>query len=238
MPCPTYQPLGDQGVLIQFEERIDPGINERVRFLSKVIEERRFPWLHEVVFSFRNLLVIYDPRLIQFQKVVEAVKRIESTFSSPQAHSPDVYEIPTLYGGPYGPDLNRAAEITGYSPKEVIEIFSSTVFTIYFLGFLCAQPYLGGLPEALQVPRLEGPRLHVPAGSVGIGGIQAGVISIDQPSGFNFIGRTFLSIYEPTKIPPTCLQAGDQITFPSLLEDQALRVKGSPPVLKKGKGIE
>lgn len=233
MSWPTYQPLGDHGVLISFEERIDPKINERVRFLSETIKEQKFPWLHEVVYSFRCLLVIYDSHMIRFPEVVEAIKRIERTFQPSQTHFPDLYEIPTVYGGQYGPDLNRVAEFTGFSPKEVIEIFSSTVFMIYFLGFLCAQPYLGGLPEALKVPRLDNPRLHMPAGSVGIGGIQASLITIDQPSGHNFIGRTFLSLCDPMEIPPTCLKAGDQIVFTSASEDQIVDLKGKSPILKK-----
>jgi len=232
MSWPTYQPLGDNGLLISYEEKIDPNINGRVRFLSEKIEEHGFLWLCEVVFSFRSLLVIYDPHRIRFPEVAKTIKRIEGTLQASQAYSPNLYEIPTAYGGPYGPDLKRVAKFCGLSPQAIIEIFSSTVFTVYFLGFLCAQPYLGGLPETLHVPRLESPRLHVPAGSVGMGGIQAGVITIDQPSGFNYIGRTFLSLYDPLKIPPTYLKAGDRIVFPSLSEDQVLKLKGNPPILK------
>ena len=144
---------------------------------------------------------------------------------------PDTYEIPTVYGGVYGPDLNRVAEITGLSSGEVIDLYSSTTFTIYFLGFLCAQPYLGGLPVKLKVPRLDNPRLHMPAGSVGIGGIQASLLTIDQPSGHNFIGRTFLSLYDPTKIPPTPLRAGDRIIFKPISEDEIPEIRGKLPVV-------
>jgi KipI family sensor histidine kinase inhibitor len=233
MTWPIYQPLGDQGVLISYENKINSEINERVRLLSGAIEKSGFPWLRDVVFSFRCLLVIYDPHMIPFSKVAEAIKRIEANPELSQTPIADVYEIPTVYSGQYGPDLARVAEITGHSDVEVIDAFSSTVFTIYFLGFLCAQPYLGGLPKYLQVPRLDNPRGHVPRGSVGIGGLQAGVITIDQPSGFNFIGRTFLSLYDPEKTPPTCFKAGDRIIFPEISENQITHCMGKSPDPRK-----
>ena len=232
MSFPIYQPIGDQAVLVSYEERIDPKINERVQLLSEAISQQRFPWLEETVFSYRSLLVIYHPQKIHFPEVVEAIRKIEQDLKLLPPGAPDTYEIPTIYGGTYGPDLDRVAQITGLSSGEVIDLYSSTTFTIYFLGFLCAQPYLGGLPQKLHVPRLDNPRLHMPAGSVGIGGIQASLITIDQPSGHNFIGRTFLCLYDPMKIPPTPLKAGDRIIFKPISEREIPSMRGKDPVKK------
>ena len=132
--------------------------------------------------------------------------------------------------------MERVSGVTGLSPGEVIDLYSSTTFTIYFLGFLCAQPYLGGLPEKLQVPRLDNPRLHMPAGSVGIGGIQASLLTIDQPSGHNFIGRTFLSLYDPRKMPPSPLKAGDRVVFKPISEEEIPKIKGKDPIRKEKVG--
>ena len=230
MSFPIYQPSGDRAVLVSYEERIDPEINERVRFLSEVITRQGFPWLEETVFSYRSLLVIYHPRKIHYSEAVKAIDEIEHGLSVVPSALPDIYEIPTVYGGAYGPDLSRVAEITGLSPGEVIDLYSSTTFTIYFLGFLCAQPYLGGLPERLRVPRLDNPRLHMSAGSVGIGGIPASLLTIDQPSGHNFIGRTFLSLYKSMRIPPLPFRAGDRIIFKPMREEKIPKFKGRFPV--------
>jgi KipI family sensor histidine kinase inhibitor len=230
MPFPIYQPAGDRAVLVSYEERIDPEINERVRFLSEVITRQGFPWLEETVFSYRSLLVIYHPRKIHYSEAVKAIDEIEHGLRVVPSAPPDIYEIPTVYGGAYGPDLNRVAEVAGLSPGGVIDLYSSTTFTIYFLGFLCAQPYLGGLPEKLRVPRLDNPRLHMSAGSVGIGGIQASLLTIDQPSGHNFIGRTFLTLYDPGRIPPSPFRAGDRIIFKPIREEEIPKFKGKFPV--------
>jgi KipI family sensor histidine kinase inhibitor len=144
--------------------------------------------------------------MIRFLEVKDAIKKIEQDSTrSTTARISSKYQrsMESLRAW-----LKRVAEIAGLSPREVIDLYSSTTFTIYFLGFLCAQPYLGGLPERLHTPRLDNPRIHMPAGSVGIGGIQASLLTIDQPSGHNFIGRTFLSLYDPARIPPPPLKQG------------------------------
>ena len=67
------------------------------------------------------------------------------------------------------------------------------------------------------------------AGSIGIGGLQAGVVTIDQPSGFNFIGWTPLSIYSPESSPPSRLNAGDRLIFREITANQADDFKGKKP---------
>jgi KipI family sensor histidine kinase inhibitor len=236
MTWPTYEPLGDHGILVSYENRIDPPIGEKVRLLAETMEKNALPWLQEVVFSYRCILVLYDLHRIRYSEVLEFIKSNAVSTIPPDPLLPNLYQIPTVYGGQDGPDLKQVADITGYTPEEVIERFSATTFTIYFLGFLCAQPYLGGLPEDLHVPRQASPRLHMPAGSVGIGGAQASLITIDQPSGHNFIGRTSLSLYDPKTTPPTRLRAGDQIVFPSTSGDQIENFRGQLPVPLRRKG--
>ena len=59
-----------------------------------------------------------------------------------------------------------------------------------FVGFATCFPYLSGLPPALATPRLPAPRKRVPAGSVAIGGSQAGIYPLASPGGWRLIGRT------------------------------------------------
>ena len=97
---------------------------------------------------------------------------------------------------------------------------------VYFIGFICGLAYLGGLPEALRVPRLATPRTLVPAGSVGLAGGQANAITTDQPSGFNYIGRTFVNLYDPKIFPPIPFVSGDEIVFVPVPEEEALKARG------------
>jgi len=105
-------------------------------------------------------------------------------------------------------------------------MFSETRFMVYFIGFICGLAYLGGLPESLRVPRLATPRTLVPAGSVGLAGGQANAISTDQPSGFNYIGRTLVNLYTPHLFPPVPFLSGDEIQFIAVAEEEAMKAKG------------
>ncbi len=56
-------------------------------------------------------------------------------------------------------------------------------------GFrLSAAPILGNLQNRSHMPQTRGPRLQVPAGSVGIGGAQTGIRI--PPGGWQLIGLT------------------------------------------------
>jgi inhibitor of KinA len=53
----------------------------------------------------------------------------------------------------------------------------------------------------------------VPAGSVAIGGAQAGIYPIATPGGWRILGRTPLALFQPEKNPPALLSMGDRVRF-------------------------
>src|ERR1700747_335301 len=90
---------------------------------------------------------------------------------------------------------------------------SSAKYRVHFLGFTPGFAYLGGLPEALHVPRLATPRKQVPAGTVAIAGSQAGVYPVDLPGRWGLIGRTPVRMFDPNATQPTRLEPGDMVKF-------------------------
>ncbi len=219
---PQIRPSGDSAVLVEFEDRIHPEVNRSVRALALAVESEGLRGIEEVLPAYRALLVTYDPLQIGLDDLQAKIRLWVENAASIHLPPGRRFRIPTVYGGAHGPDLRRVADHVGLSPEEVIRNFSGVRFMVYFIGFICGLAYLGGLPEALRVPRLPTPRTLVPAGSVGLGGGQANAITTDQPSGFNYIGRTFLRIYDPGMIPPTPFAAGDEIVFVSVSEEEAI----------------
>ncbi|PTQ55016.1 MAG: Allophanate hydrolase 2 subunit 1 [Candidatus Carbobacillus altaicus] len=122
-------------------------------------------------------------------------------------------EIPVHYGGKDGPDLIPLAEEKGLTPDEVIELHSSTVYTVAMIGFMPGFPYLEGLPDILASTRLPVPRLKVPAGSVGIGGSQTGLYPFESPGGWRIIGRTDAVLFDVRRNPPARFKMGDRVRF-------------------------
>ena len=84
------------------------------------------------------------------------------------------------------------------------------------------------MDDRIATPRLATPRLEIPAGSVGIAESQTGVYPLSSPGGWNLIGRTPLSLFDPTREPPSLLSPGDYVRFVPLdgldeYEDMAAR---------------
>jgi KipI family sensor histidine kinase inhibitor len=65
----------------------------------------------------------------------------------------------------------------------------------------------------IATPRRQTPVLSIPGGSVSIGGTQTGVSASAGPSGWNTIGSTSMSFFDPTHQPPAALKPGDFIRF-------------------------
>ena len=49
---------------------------------------------------------------------------------------------------------------------EFINFHSSTIFNVFMIGFMPGLPFLGLLNVNKSLPRLENPRISIPAGSV------------------------------------------------------------------------
>lgn len=223
---PKIKIAGDKAILVEFEERIDPKVNAQVRSLAMAIESANLPGVQEILPAYRTLMIIYDPLALEYNILKEIIENCLKEVPNLQLPAGKFFRLPTVYGGEFGPDLERVAQITGLSAQEVIRIFSETQFYVYFIGFICGLAYLGGLPESLHVPRLSTPRTLVPGGSVGLAGGQANAIATDQPSGFNYIGRTFVHLYDPHIFPPVPFTAGDKIQFISVSAKEALQARG------------
>ena len=220
------RPSGDGAVLVEFENRIDPEVNRSVRSLARAIETDPLSGISEILPAYRSLMITYNPLKIPYGAILEKIKIWIEKAARIELPPGRRFRLPTVYGGVHGPDLKRVAGTVKLSPEEVIKIFSETRFLVYFIGFICGLAYLGGLPESLRVPRLPTPRTLVPAGSVGLAGGQANAISTDQPSGFNYIGRTFTALYDPQIFPPIPFLSGDEIRFTSVSEEGALEAQG------------
>ncbi|MGH7429920.1 MAG: 5-oxoprolinase subunit PxpB, partial [Candidatus Methylomirabilaceae bacterium] len=215
-------------LVVELGDRIDPAVNQRVRALALAVERAGLAGVREAVPTYRSLAVYYDPLKIERGAIQ---RRIDEFLGSAQRGEIEeqarIVEIPTIYGGEYGPDLAFLAQHAGLQEDEVIRLHAEPLYHVYMLGFAGGFPYLGGLSGRLAVPRLSTPRLRVPAGSVGIGGMQTGVYPVESPGGWRIIGRTFLRLFDPGRQPPALVLPGHKVRFVPLTEEGALTVGGA-----------
>jgi inhibitor of KinA len=220
----VFRLVGDRGVIVEYGDAIFPEINLKVRAMAMAIAEEKPAGIVEVIPTYRSLLIVYDPLATDLKTVEDNLQLMESRLDQLEIPPPKTVEIPVSYGGDLGPDIEFVAQTHNLTVEDVIRIHTGALYQIYMIGFTPGFPFLGGLPEELHTPRLETPRPLVPAGSVGIANNQTGVYPIDSPGGWRLIGRTPLSLFNPSKDNPFLYRAGDMIKFVQISKEEYHRI--------------
>ena len=210
---------GDTSLCAEFGNEISEKINTEIRAFNILLNKSGIRGIVETVPTYRSLMIHYDPEIISYRALMSRLKGLTKQLDSAELPPSEVLEIPVLYGGEMGPDLDFVAEHAGISKEEVVKIHTSVPYLIYMLGFTPGFTYLGGMSDKIETPRLKQPLVKIPAGSVGIAGKQTGVYPIDSPGGWQLIGRTPVRMYDPDRETPILPQAGQYIQFVSI--DQA-----------------
>jgi KipI family sensor histidine kinase inhibitor len=143
--------------------------------------------------------------------------------------------VPVLYGEEVGIDLDELADMKQMSREELIALHASADYRVYMIGFAPGFSYLGGLPRQLHTPRLAVPRQRIDASAIGIGGKQASINSVPGPSGWRFIGRTPLKLFDPSRPQPFLLRAGDRVRFRPVGADEAESLDAA---ISRGEAVE
>ena len=213
-----FLPCGDQAVTVEWGSTIDEHINRQVHAFARKVEALSHPAITEVVPTYRSATVHYRPEVLSYEELKQLL--LSLTQGGPEeGEELPVVEIPVCYGGEYGPDLEEVAQHCSLTPEEVIARHTAPTYRIYMLGFTPGFPYLGGMDPSIAAPRRKEPRIHIPAGSVGIAGEQTGVYPIVSPGGWQLIGRTPLRLFDPQREQPILLSAGAGIRFVPIDEE-------------------
>lgn len=223
---PTISSVGDRAISIDFGQVIDPTINRHIRQTIERIKELQLEGIIELVPTYCALLVEYDAMLYSYSEICNIIEpTLEEGMTNTTNELVTVVEVPTVYGGEFGPDLSFVASHNHLSEDEVISIHSGTDYLVYMLGFIPGFTYLGGMDSRIATPRLSSPRTLIPAGSVGIAGEQTGTYPSDSPGGWQIIGRTPVTMYDMSKAQAALLKAGDYVRYVPIDESEFHRIK-------------
>ena len=223
---PTISPVGDCAISIDFGQVIDPKINRHIRQTIERIQELKLDGITELVPTYCALLIQYDAMLYSYSDICNLMEPLLEPSATDDANERvTVIEIPTVYGGEFGPDLGFVASHNNLSEDEVVAIHSGTDYLVYMLGFIPGFTYLGGMDPRIATPRLSSPRTLIPAGSVGIAGEQTGTYPSDSPGGWQIIGRTPVTMYDMSKEQAALLSAGDYVRYVPIDEAEYNRIK-------------
>jgi inhibitor of KinA len=133
----------------------------------------------------------------------------------PRPHQRDrpPVRIPVRYGEELGPDLEQVAAFGRMSQSDAIAFHAKPIYRVFMLGFVPGFAYLGIVDSRIAMPRRTTPRVRVPAGSVGIAGVQTGIYPAETPGGWHLIGRTPLKPFDALRPEPFLMKAGDSVQF-------------------------
>jgi KipI family sensor histidine kinase inhibitor len=220
-----FEPASDQSLLVYFGEQIAPGANQRVRRLLLLLESEPVTGIRNLHPAYCSLLVDFDAQKLSHLELEALLRDYVGRLEDVPLPEPRELEIPTCYGGEFGPDLNEVAALRGLTPAQAIELHASVPYLVYFLGFVPGFAYLGELPQALATPRLATPRRSVPPGSVGMAGNQTGVYPFATPGGWRLIGRTPIAMFRPDRGNMSFLSIGDRVRFRPISAEQFIALE-------------
>ena len=213
MIIPRIYNIHDQAITIEFSQEISEGTNLLVIAMQHAIESNPIKGFVEAVPAYGSLTVYFN------EHVSAATVRTWLSDLSVQVSNTSLategkqISIPVCYDPSLGTDLDWVAAHLNLSLEEIIFLHTSVAYRGYMIGFIPGFPYMGTLPEQLEVPRKQTPSLKIPMGSVAIAGKQTGIYPAEVPGGWQVIGRTPLKMFDLSQSPCSFLNAGDLVTF-------------------------
>ena len=225
-------PLGDTAWTVEFGDAIDPAVHARVLGLAGALAQarragssnvrdahdaygREFAAIVDVVPTFRSLTVHYDPLRCNGERLGESLLDLAATAGDAGAQGRQ-WQIPVCFAEEFASDLNELAQHAGLEPQAAVSLMTSTEFRVYLIGFMPGFPYMGGLPAALQMPRLSSPRKAVPERSLAVAGAMCAVYPWESPGGWRLIGRTPVPMFAAADADPALLASGDRVRWQSI----------------------
>lgn len=221
---PQFILASDRSILVKFGSEISEEIHQRVFAFTDFVLTNRIKSVVNIHPAYSSVLFTLNLN-VDLKEILSLIKK--SWEASTQTDIPKMrqVEIPVLYGGELGKDMDRVSQHTGLNQSEIIQCHEGGLYKVYFTGFSPGFPYIGGMAPSLNTPRLTTPRKQVPSGTIGIAAEQTGIYPLSSPGGWNLIGQTPIKIFDwhhPTNLR---LRMGDSIKFISVTKAEFDQLK-------------
>lgn len=208
-----FSRYNEYSILIEWPAVMDENMLKDILDYKKSIQNSSVELVVEIINTFNSLLIIYDLTIDDVYGEILRLKSLKIKVETLEDASSKLWRIPVCYDADFGIDLEAFSKEKQLSKNEVIELHSSAIYTIFFIGFLPGFLYLGGLNKKLYLDRKSTPNLDIKKGSVGIGGNQTGIYPKNSPGGWHIIGKTPVDFFNAKSSPPCVFNAGDKLQF-------------------------
>ncbi|MEC3975277.1 5-oxoprolinase subunit B family protein [Amycolatopsis sp. H20-H5] len=195
-------PYGARAALVDLDRP------EAVLGLHAALRDAPPDGLVELVPAARTLLVRFDPARTNLERLTADL--LARTVPDVTELPGEEIVVPVSYAGE---DLERVAEQSGLTVREIVARHEQGSYVAAFCGFAPGFAYLTGLDPVLRLPRRSSPRTRVPAGAVAIAGEYTAVYPHASPGGWHLIGYTELSVWDVERAQPHLLMPGTRVRF-------------------------
>ena len=137
----TLRHVGDHGLTVEFTNEISLQTNQKVCALKMALEKRAIYGIQELIPTYRALLILYDPFLVEWTAIKTAIEESIGSLENIQMEKTIITEIPVLYEGEYAMDIEDIAKSENKTVEEIIRIHSQSDYYVYMLGFSPGHPY-------------------------------------------------------------------------------------------------
>jgi allophanate hydrolase subunit 1 len=189
---PKVTPAGDRGILADFG-----AVVTAAELHARAAALHEHSHVVACIVGQQSLYVVFDGEpAIDFGDV------------PPIAFTPRTHVIDVDFSGP---DLDELLAHAHLTRGDFLKRVPSIRLTARYLGFRAGFAYLEGWPDGWRMPRRTTSRNLVPRGSFAIAGAMAGFYPVDSPGGWNLLGRTNATLWDPHADPPNRFAPGDAI---------------------------
>jgi KipI family sensor histidine kinase inhibitor len=221
-----YKVASVDSIIIYFADFISKDNVKLVQENYLLLKKSNNQGIIDIIPSYTSILIHYDLRYFSNEKIIEFLDEIISKEITKQKEEGRLVEVPIYYDEEVGFDLQRISQLSNLSIKDIIELHSSTNYSVYTIGFLPGFAYLGEVDEKIATPRLQSPRSKIPKGSLGIADNQSAIYPIQSPGGWNIIGRTYLDMFDKNIDGFSFLSVGDIVKFKPISREEFLKNGG------------
>ncbi|WBU63989.1 5-oxoprolinase subunit B family protein [Paracoccus aerodenitrificans] len=208
---------GLDGLVVSFAPHFDDTANRAALALRARIEAENWSELRETASSLVSTLIRFDPLSGSSERLRDRVLTLLEGWDWRNAELPEGRRrlvIPASFDPDIAPQSDEAAAAAGLSGRDaLIEAVCGADLRVLTIGFAPGQPYIGQLPEFLDLPRQRKLTPRVPVGALGLAIRQLVLFAVDTQTGWRHVGQTAMRLFQPGKEDPFLLRPGDVLRF-------------------------
>ena len=101
MEYPKIITSGDTAIVVEFEDKIDPSVNAKVKAFYEVLKEANISGVVDIIPTYRSVLIHYNPIVIRYGQMMEQAERLLSRAGDIKNVDKKIFKIPGILSAYY-----------------------------------------------------------------------------------------------------------------------------------------